>query len=322
MHSHTNTQASQAQFSGAHSYYDPGDAEREEIQAKTAKFVTTGTGALKANGRRCQAARQARSDAATFAQEGCVVLVIGPPRRADGAAGELSGLDRVTSADAARRVHVASPQKVAYVVEPGCRPGEVAAIVRVLRERFPRLRGQHPASWCYAEADWNASFQSAALECDLLLVVGEASYSGIDMSTAPAGRPLDVRLIPNAAGLKSGWLAEAATVAVIQACSTSRENLQGVIEVLSGLGPMSLVRRQVVTEHLDTMHFSGRSPLPVAPQHAKSLMECNSLLGECGSFASLNKKMDLCPYDKGPASGVSGRSVVARQALGYPHSAP
>ena len=84
---------------------------------------------------------------------------------------------------------------------------------------------------------------------DLVLVVAGADDPDRQELVAVAGEgPGAVRHIADAGQLRADWLASAATIGVAATSSASAGAVEEVVRALSGLGPLSVVRRQIATE--------------------------------------------------------------------------
>ncbi|MET9258991.1 hypothetical protein [Amycolatopsis sp. NPDC004079] len=186
-----------------------------------------------------------------FALLGDTVLVVGSPepaaavvacaRRAEVRAaapdrpGSLSGID---------------PDRVSYVVAPETPVEEAAETVKALRRRFPRLRGPHPREFGYAASDRREAVRSVAAASDVLLICGpEGAWAGEEL-LGWAGGICPAHRVGRLADLRAGWLSGAATVGMAVAGPAGTEIAEEVATALSGLGPLAVVRRRVVTEPL------------------------------------------------------------------------
>ena len=166
-----------------------------------------------------------------FAARGDTVILIG--RRA----APLTGLPTVlvSSVEDVATVDGVDPERLSFVVLPGIPVEDAAVILAALRRRFPRLRGQHPDEFCYAASDRRETLRSVASASDLLLVCGPAE----DVSHE------HLRELSDVGGLQAHWLAPAATIGIVPGDPALVDE---VVEVLRGLGPLSVVRRRVTTE--------------------------------------------------------------------------
>ncbi|WP_158895705.1 hypothetical protein [Amycolatopsis anabasis] len=144
--------------------------------------------------------------------------------------------------------HIA-PDQLSFVVAPGIPIEDVAQMLAALRSRFPRLRGQHPDEFCYAASDRREALRSVAAASDLLLVCGDRE----EPETAELlgwARPLGCRTrqLTDPARLRPEWLGIATATVGIVTISSSPHLTNAMVEVLSGLGPLSVAHRRVSTD--------------------------------------------------------------------------
>jgi 4-hydroxy-3-methylbut-2-enyl diphosphate reductase len=199
----------------------------------------------------CPAAARAAVKVREYADRGDTVVLIG--RRGQVATDLLNRAPAATVL-VESELHVdgltgIDPDRLSFVVPPGLPVEQAGEVLAALRARFPRLRGQHPDELCYAASDRREALRSVATASDLLLVCGDPDSPEIEelagWSTSLGRR---TRRISTLGELRPEWLASAATVGVAGG-SPGRPGVAGdVVEVLSGLGPLSVVHRRVTTD--------------------------------------------------------------------------
>jgi 4-hydroxy-3-methylbut-2-enyl diphosphate reductase len=201
----------------------------------------------------CPLVAAAHADAAGYAARGDTVVVIGRPGHA--AVPVLTtyaaaGAEPVVVASRAGAESVAGPGigEVSFVVDPAMPVEEVMPVVAGLRHRFPRLAGHHFDALCDVASDGAQVLASVASACDLMLIVaGGADAEAESAARAVTGRGSRVRLVTRPADLERADLAEATSVG-LAAVLTAPEDLAGqVMELLAGLGPLSVRHRGVRT---------------------------------------------------------------------------
>ncbi|MGW2387032.1 4-hydroxy-3-methylbut-2-enyl diphosphate reductase [Streptomyces sp. NPDC001658] len=195
----------------------------------------------------CSSAQNAERALHRFLQRGDEVVVVGTPATGSGAwAGR--NLQRnpqtVSTPQQAETLAVTDPDRLAFVVAPGAVVSEAADILKVLRHRHPRLRGQHPSEWCYTMDDLNTVIGAALAQSDMLLVVGRDTNPAARTAIARGTRTaLRVRAVTTLDRLRPEDI-DAATITVVDATAAGR-GLRQVGQALDGLGPASHVWRQV-----------------------------------------------------------------------------
>ncbi|GAA2118613.1 hypothetical protein GCM10009759_66050 [Kitasatospora saccharophila] len=218
------------------------------------------------------ACRAGRADAtlAAYLERGDTVLVVGsgrgawddrPPRPSPRRAGVVP----VASVRRATTVEVPAPAKLAFLQRPCTPVEELTAILDVLRSRFPLLRGQHPDQWCHRPTDTRDAVRSAAAASDLVLLVDDRHPHG----RRPRHWLAHHRLVPvgSAADLDPVVLARAATITLTgplhrpgtAALSTA------LARCLSGLGPLSVVRRRSTSETVTDVYSPPERSAVAAP---------------------------------------------------------
>ncbi|MER5418117.1 hypothetical protein [Streptomyces virginiae] len=227
-------------------------------QLQTRRVVITDPGRVCLVDNSCREA--AYSAALSFAQAGDTVLWIG---RAPSGLGEqplTQSHARVETIQQARSLRVKNPMRLSFVLQP-CSSVEYAlAILKILRDRFPRLRGQHPDQWCYRQSTRWDSVRSAARSCDLLLIVGDPPIEEEqNVRQSVAGLPCQIEVLSHAAELRCAWLSGAATVVIVPTESCPYGAVLGLVDVFAGLGPVSVLHHQSSTRAVsDAFVGSGR----------------------------------------------------------------
>ncbi|MBB1246654.1 4-hydroxy-3-methylbut-2-enyl diphosphate reductase, partial [Streptomyces durbertensis] len=194
----------------------------------------------------CRAQELARRTTRRLTEEGETVIVVGThtavPWPTRPKAPSHDGLDRVATTAQAAALTVDRPDRLAFVVAPGSTVSQVAAVLNVLRARFPLLRGQHPDEWCYTMDDLHTAVGSVLAQSDALVIAGHGTSPTVSVATGMAGRARKVttldRLRPSDVNV--------ATVAVLDT-EDGGPRYRQVIEALDGLGPTSHVWRRVHT---------------------------------------------------------------------------
>lgn len=204
----------------------------------------------------CPSAENAERALHRFLDRGDEVVVVGTPATGSGtwAGRTLQRNPRtVSTAQQAETLAVTAPDRLAFVVAPGAVVSEAADILKVLRRRHPRLRGQHPSEWCYTMDDLHTTVGAALAQSDRLLVVGHDTTPATRTAITQVTRiPLPVRAVTTLDRLRPDDV-DAATITVVDATLDGRD-LRELSQVLDGLGPTSHVRRQA--------HSSKETPQP------------------------------------------------------------
>lgn len=141
-----------------------------------------------------------------------------------------------------------NPDTLSLVVQTGIPVEDAAALVSALRARFPRVRGQHYDALCYAATDRAAAVRLVSSASDLTLVLGtDDDPDAARMEAEASADCRNVRCLAAADEIAARWLADVNTIGVIPTRSASPDLMGQVVGRLAGLGPLSVVTRQVQT---------------------------------------------------------------------------
>jgi 4-hydroxy-3-methylbut-2-en-1-yl diphosphate reductase len=187
-----------------------------------------------------------------FADRGDTVVLIGHPSHAAVAPFAGQAAEQVVIVHDVGDVEalgIPDSSRLSYIVEPGMVVEDAAEVVAALRRRYPKARGAHPDRWCYAASDRAETVRAVATACDVTLVLGTAGTGDVrNLAELARANGTTVHTIAEVGDLRPGMLAEATTVGLVSSISTPPGLGDDVVEVLSGLGPLSVVRRRVSSD--------------------------------------------------------------------------
>jgi 4-hydroxy-3-methylbut-2-enyl diphosphate reductase len=137
---------------------------------------------------------------------------------------------------------------VSYLTQTTLSVDETAAILGVLRSRFPRLAGPPSADICYATTNRQESLAAVAADADLVLVIGSANSSNSLRLVELARRDgTPAYLIDDASDLRPEWLEGVRTVGLTAGASAPPRLVD---EVVAALGPVTVVERETAKESI------------------------------------------------------------------------
>jgi 4-hydroxy-3-methylbut-2-enyl diphosphate reductase len=178
----------------------------------------------------CPLVTKVHAETRRYADEGYSVLLIGHAEHEEvvGTRGEApDAVVVVGSVEEAEAVTPPDPDVVAYVTQTTLSVDETEEILRVLRRRFPRLRGPTREDICYATTNRQDAVKELASWVDLLLVIGSDNSSNsrrlVDVGRA-AG--IESHLIDDESQIDERWLEGRETVGVTSGASAP-ESLVG-----------------------------------------------------------------------------------------------
>lgn len=237
---------------------------------------------------RCPHRRTAHASVLDFTDRGDALALITEPGNAFA---EQLAADARRAGGRAEIVHEADtsalddvdPEALSFVIVPGTRVEVALPVLRALRRRFPRLRGQHPDEYCYGRSDWHETVRAVAAASECVLVLTDPAEpsdptvaEALDAIGVPAVR------ISDPADLRPAHL-DASAIALIQTRSaTADKRLAATLEVLAGLGPLAARRRTTRTEPLRPAAALAARPT-VAVAEGAGAGDASDALGWWGS---------------------------------------
>jgi 4-hydroxy-3-methylbut-2-enyl diphosphate reductase len=179
--------------------------------------------ALKTIDATCPLVTKVHVEARRYASEGYTILLIGHEGHEEvvGTTGEApEATVLVQSVEDAERLELPPATKVAYITQTTLSVDETAAIIGVLRRRFPDIRAPRREDICYATSNRQWAVKEMLAEIDLLLVIGSRNSSNSNrlVEVARAGG-VEARLIDDETDIDEAWLEGVETVGVTSGAS-------------------------------------------------------------------------------------------------------
>jgi 4-hydroxy-3-methylbut-2-en-1-yl diphosphate reductase len=129
----------------------------------------------------CPLVSKVHIEAARLHQEGLEILLIGHAGHPEvaGTMGQLpeGAVHLIETEEEARRFEPRAAERLAYVTQTTLSVDDTAAIVAVLKKRFPTIVGPHKEDICYATTNRQASVKAIAPRISYLFVVGSPQSS-------------------------------------------------------------------------------------------------------------------------------------------------
>ena len=182
----------------------------------------------------CPLVTKVHAEASRYAAAGYVVVLVGHAghEEVEGTMGEApDAIVLVESVADAERLEIPDPERVAYVTQTTLSIDETAAIVGVLRRRFPALRGPEKEDICYATTNRQLAVKALLPHVQLLLVVGSPNSSNsqrlVELARA-AG--VGAHLIEGAHELDDRWLRGVESVGLTSGASAPEALVERVCD--------------------------------------------------------------------------------------------
>jgi 4-hydroxy-3-methylbut-2-enyl diphosphate reductase len=137
----------------------------------------------------------------------------------------------VETAEAAARVEVPDPARVAFSTQTTLSVSDTAGIVEALKVRFPHIDGPRNEDICYATTNRQRAVAAIAPTADLMLVVGSPNSSNsvrlVEVARqAGCGR---AKLINSVENVDWDWFAGAGRVGISAGASAPEILVEGVL---------------------------------------------------------------------------------------------
>jgi 4-hydroxy-3-methylbut-2-en-1-yl diphosphate reductase len=171
----------------------------------------------------CPLVTKVHVEARRYASEGYTILLIGHEGHEEvvGTTGEApEATILVQSVEEAEALELPAGTKVAYITQTTLSVDETAAVIGVLRRRFPDIRAPKKEDICYATSNRQWAVKEMLPEIDLLLVIGSRNSSNSNrlVEVARAGG-VEARLIDDETDIDEAWLEGIETVGVTSGAS-------------------------------------------------------------------------------------------------------
>jgi 4-hydroxy-3-methylbut-2-en-1-yl diphosphate reductase len=199
----------------------------------------------------CPLVAMAQAQARKLADRGDQLVLIGQPEHPAAAAiashaGGAAAI--VATAAGTATLQVTDARRVSYLLQPGIPVEDSAPVATALRSRFPAVRGPHPDGFCYAASDRADGIRAIASGADLVLILGAPESADVRQLTGLA-RDCGARAqaVADVGEITPAMLTAIASLGIAESTSARAGLAAEVTAALSGLGPVSVLRRQVST---------------------------------------------------------------------------
>jgi 4-hydroxy-3-methylbut-2-enyl diphosphate reductase len=164
--------------------------------------------------------------------------------------GQMTVIETVTDAEA---LDFPPDTPLAFLTQTTLSVDDTAAIVAVLKARFPHIVGPKAEDICYATSNRQAAVKQIAADSDLVLVIGAPNSSNSLRLVEVAQRlGTEARLIQRAAEIEPEWLAGVATLGLTAGASAPEALVR---EVIDRLGQWRSVEEHTLVSAVEKMIF-------------------------------------------------------------------
>ncbi|MBI3320456.1 MAG: 4-hydroxy-3-methylbut-2-enyl diphosphate reductase [Candidatus Omnitrophica bacterium] len=218
---------------------------REQAQARRVKAIDA----------TCPLVTKVHVEAKRYAQEGYAILLVGHAGHDEviGTTGEApESIQLVQTVEDARRVQVPDPERVAVITQTTLSMDDTAAILDVLRSRFPHVKMPTKDDICYATQNRQNAVKAIAKEAEVILVIGaKNSSNSIRLTEVAEVAGRKAHLINDAHEIDPAWFEEIHCVGVTSGASAPEYLVQEVVASLKRLGATQVEEWELVREDVN-----------------------------------------------------------------------
>jgi 4-hydroxy-3-methylbut-2-enyl diphosphate reductase len=208
----------------------------------------------------CPLVTKVHLEALAFARKGYTIIYIGHEEHDEtvGTMGEApESIRLVETVEDAENLSVPDPEKVVFLTQTTLSLDDTAAIVEVLKRRFPKISMPPKADICYANQNRQDAVKAMVPLIDLLLVLGAPNSSNsLRLCEVTEARGVPAHLIERAEDIRPEWLQNVRVLGLTASASAPEILVQEVVKFARG------VLQVPVIEEFQTVREDVHFPLP------------------------------------------------------------
>ena len=200
----------------------------------------------------CPLVTKVHVQARRYADEGYTIVLIGHAGHEEvvGTTGEApEATVLVQTVEEAEALAFPAEAKLAYVTQTTLSVDETAEIIKVLRRRFPDIRGPRKEDICYATSNRQWAVKEMLPEIDILLVIGSRNSSNSNRlaeTARTAGVP--AHLIDDETEIDEAWFERGETVGITSGASAPEKLVSRVCDWFRERGVTDIEVHRLVEE--------------------------------------------------------------------------
>jgi len=202
----------------------------------------------------CPLVTKVHVEVAKMLQGGRELVMIGHRGHpeAEGTMGQAErGMHLIETVADAERLEVRDPNRLAYVTQTTLSVDDAAAIVEVLKRRFPAIVGPKKDDICYATQNRQDAVKFLVPHCDVVIVVGSPNSSNSNRLREVAenlGTP--AYMVDNAGQIERAWIEGRSRIGVTAGASAPESLVREVVARLESFGAGSVRQLTGVEENV------------------------------------------------------------------------
>ncbi|HVL78228.1 MAG TPA: 4-hydroxy-3-methylbut-2-enyl diphosphate reductase [Sphingomicrobium sp.] len=185
----------------------------------------------------CPLVSKVHRQAERLTEEGRHILFVGHSGHPEviGTFGQVpaGSMTLIETVEDAAEVEVPDPDNLAFLTQTTLSVDDTAAIVGLLKRRFPAIRAPRSEDICYATSNRQAAVKAIAAHCDRMLVIGAPNSSNsLRLAEVAERMGVSARLIERAASIDWEWLGQPQTVGITAGASAPELLVREVVDSL------------------------------------------------------------------------------------------
>ncbi|HXH53238.1 MAG TPA: 4-hydroxy-3-methylbut-2-enyl diphosphate reductase [Sphingomicrobium sp.] len=185
----------------------------------------------------CPLVSKVHRQAERLTEEGRHILFVGHSGHPEviGTFGQVpaGSMTLIETVEDAAEVEVPDPDNLAFLTQTTLSVDDTAAIVGLLKRRFPAIRAPRSEDICYATSNRQAAVKAIAAQCDRMLVIGAPNSSNsLRLAEVAERMGVSARLIERAASIDWEWLGQPQTVGITAGASAPELLVREVVDTL------------------------------------------------------------------------------------------
>jgi 4-hydroxy-3-methylbut-2-enyl diphosphate reductase len=202
----------------------------------------------------CPLVAKVHAEARHYAAKGYSIILIGHAghEEVEGTMGEApDAILLIQSVEDAERVTPPQADRVAYLTQTTLAVDDTAAMIEVLRRRFPAIEAPKRDDICYATTNRQRAVKAILAQIDLLLVIGSSNSSNSNRLVEVArSNGVASYLIDDESEIDEGWLAGIESVGITSGASAPESLVQGVVSWFRQRGVEEVRSQDAVRENV------------------------------------------------------------------------
>jgi 4-hydroxy-3-methylbut-2-enyl diphosphate reductase len=202
----------------------------------------------------CPLVSKVHSEGQRYANQDREIILIGHAGHPEieGTMGRINGkVHLISTAAEVAELHVANPERIAYITQTTLSVDDTRAVIDALRGRFPAIVGPDTKDICYATQNRQRAVRELARTVEMVLVVGAANSSNSNrLREIAAEQGVAAYLVADADALEPEWLAGVHSVGITAGASAPEELVQGLIDRLRQFGEVAVEPLPGITENV------------------------------------------------------------------------